>query len=65
MHQIKMNENVQIQKEVVLHTQFNQDGSWLAVSTNFGFKIFQIMDPQNIIKLYERSDIGIVTLIEM
>lgn len=52
-------------REVILHCQFNQDSTCLAVSTNLGFKIFSLSHPENIVKLYETTEIGIVSLIEM
>jgi hypothetical protein len=51
--------------EYVLHTQFNQDGSCLAISTNLGFKIYSLLNPNCITKLYEKSDLGIISLVEM
>ena len=49
----------------MLHCQFNQDSSCLAAATNFGFKIFSLSHPEKVVKLYETTDIGIVSLIEM
>ena len=49
----------------MLNFQFNQDSSCIAVSTNYGFKIFSLTDPEKLVKLYETTDIGIVSLIEM
>lgn len=52
-------------KECVLHTQFNQDGSCLAISTNLGVKVYNISQPTRIQILFEKRDIGIVSLVEM
>lgn len=49
----------------MLHVTFNQDGTCLAVSTNLGFKIFQVCHPLQILKLHESREIGVVSLIEM
>ena len=49
----------------MLHCQFNQDSSCLAVATNFGFKIFSLTHPEKVVKLYETMDIGVVSLIDM
>ena len=51
--------------EVVMSTQFNQDFSCLAVSTNLGFKIYSVAHPNKLIKLYENKEIGVVSLICM
>ena len=52
--------------ELVLSVAFNQDATCLAVSTNRGFKIYQISHPsQDLLLVYESQDIGVVSLIEM
>ena len=51
--------------EKVLSTHFNQDCSCLAISTNLGFKVFSLMHPNKIVKLYENKNLGVVSLIAM
>lgn len=51
--------------EKILSTHFNQDCSCLAISTNFGFKVFSLLHPQKVVKLYENKDLGVVSLIAM
>ena len=51
--------------ERVLSTHFNQDCSCIAISTNLGFKVFSLMHPQKVVKLYENKELGVVSLISM
>ena len=37
----------------------------MAVSTNLGFKIYSLLHPSKILKLYEKADLGIISLVEM
>jgi len=41
--------------EIVLSTQFNQDFSCIAVSTNLGFKVYSLAHPSKLVKLYENK----------
>ena len=37
----------------------------MAISTNVGFKIYSLLHPNKVVSLYEKTDLGIISLIEM
>ena len=51
--------------EQVITAQFNQDFSCLAVSTTLGFKVYSLIHPTKLVKLYENRHLGVVSLICM
>lgn len=52
-------------REKVLSVVFNQDYTCLAVATTRGFKVYSLAQQNNLIKLFENKNIGVVSLISM